>query len=183
MEFDASVLIKRSDDMKLPSEADQQLMTLHCKHCSTILADSLGVCGEVKSMDFIMCLRVTNDVVVSGKMESGHEGKLANCIYSSVKCRNCCSVLGKVVHATPLHMAMIRSIFLLLKANISCYILNSSSMVKATTLTFDLKPLGERMNEVRLQIEAQLDHLMHMRSRLFSSSIASQSDKQGAHAV
>lgn len=40
-------------------------------------------------------------------------------IYSSLKCRSCGSAVGKVIHSAPPHLAMVRSIFLLNKANIS----------------------------------------------------------------
>ncbi|XP_044023392.1 protein Mis18-beta isoform X2 [Siniperca chuatsi] len=109
-------------------------------------------------------------------MESGHKGEMANCIYSSLKCRGCHSAVGKVIHSAPSRLAMARSIFLLYKANISCYILNSSSMVKASTLTFDLKPFRESMNEVRQQFEAQLDQMAHIKSRLADRSVTSELD-------
>ncbi|XP_030575330.1 protein Mis18-beta [Archocentrus centrarchus] len=177
MEFKDNLLIKRTDDVKLLSTAAvrRQQLTLHCQQCSAILADSTGVCGEMKSIDAIMCIRVTSDVVISDKTESGHKGELSNCIYNSLKCSGCHNALGKVIHSAPSHLAVIRSIFLLCKANINCYILNSSSMVKASTLTFDLEPLGESMNEVKKQFQAQLDQMSRMKSRLTDSSVTSKS--------
>ncbi|XP_035529410.1 protein Mis18-beta [Morone saxatilis] len=178
MEFDGSLLIQCTADEKLVSEAEhQQLMTLHCQQCNAVLGDSLGVCGEVKCMDSIMCIRVTNDVVVSDAAESRHKGEMANCIYSSLKCRGCLSSVGRVIHSAPSRLATVRSIFLLYKANISCYILNSSSMVKASTLTFDLKALKESINEVRQQFEAQLDQMSRIKSRLANRSLTSEFDK------
>lgn len=57
MEFDGSLLIESSRDEKLATELDnKQRMTLHCQQCSTILGDSFGICGEIKSMDSILCL-------------------------------------------------------------------------------------------------------------------------------
>ncbi|XP_070777215.1 protein Mis18-beta [Enoplosus armatus] len=158
-------------------EEHQQRTTLHCQQCNTVLGDSLGVCGEIKCMDSIMCLRVTSDVVIGDAIESGRKGEMANCIYSSLKCRGCRSAVGRVIHSAPARLAMARSIFLLYKANISCYILNSSSMVKASTLTFDLKSFRESMNEVRQQFEAQLDQMAHIKSRLADRSVASVLDK------
>ncbi|XP_038584675.1 protein Mis18-beta [Micropterus salmoides] len=178
MEFDESLLIQRTGDGILATEAEHnQRMTLHCQQCNTVLGDSLGVCGEITCMDSIMCLKVTDDVVIGDAMESGHKGEMANCIYSCLKCSGCFCAVGKVIHSAPSHLAMARSIFLLYKANISCYILNSSSMVKASTITFDLKPFGESMNKVRQQFEAQLDHMANIKSRLADRRVNSELDK------
>ncbi|XP_039993785.1 protein Mis18-beta [Xiphias gladius] len=178
MEYDDSLLMQRIDDGKLAAEAVHgQQMTFHCAQCNTVLADSLGVCGEIERMDSIVCLRVTSDVVISDAMESGHKGEMGNCIYSSLKCRGCRCAVGKVIHSAPSCLATIRSLFLLYKANISCYILNSSSMVKASKLTFDLKPLRENMNEMRQHFEEQLDLMSRIKSRLADRSVTCVLDK------
>ncbi|XP_022621830.1 protein Mis18-beta-like [Seriola dumerili] len=178
MEYDESLLMQRFDDFKLITEArHEEQMTLHCARCNTVLGDSFSVCGEIKCMDSIMCLRVTNDVVISDAMESGHTGVMANCIYSSLKCCGCRCAVGRVIHSAPPRLDVTRSLFLLYKANISCYILNNSSMVKASTLTFDMKPLREKMNEVKQQFEAQLDLISRVRSRLSDRSETSELDK------
>ncbi|XP_018537171.1 protein Mis18-beta [Lates calcarifer] len=175
MEYDESLLMQRVDGVKLAKEAEYgQPMTLHCAQCNTVLGDSVGVCGEIQSMDAIMCLRVTSDVVISDAMESGRKGDMVDCIYSSLKCRGCRCAVGKVIHSAPLRLAMIRSLFLLYKANISCYILNTSSMVEASTLTFDLKPLRQNIKEARQQFEAQLDQMSHVKSRLADRSVSSE---------
>ncbi|KAM8737529.1 protein Mis18-beta [Acanthopagrus schlegelii] len=179
MEFDGSILTKCTGDGKLAEEREhtQQQMTLHCQQCNTVLGDSHGVCGEIKCMDSIMCLKVTNDVVISDKMELRHKGEMANCISSSLKCRSCGSAVGKVIHSAPLRLAMIRSIFLLNKANISCYILNSSSMVAASSLSFDKKVLRDIINEVKQQFEEKLDQMTRVKNRLADMSGTSTFDK------
>ncbi|XP_042356052.1 protein Mis18-beta [Plectropomus leopardus] len=173
MEFNESLLIKRIHSDKIANY--QQRMTLHCLQCNTVLGDSLGVCGEITFMDSVVCLRVTDDVVVCDSMDKGRKGEMANCIYSSLKCRSCCCAVGKVIHSAPSRLAVVRSMFLLHKANISCYILNCHSMVKASTLTFDMKPLRENMNKVRQQFEAQLDQMCRIKSRLMDRSVTSES--------
>ncbi|XP_026195276.1 protein Mis18-beta [Anabas testudineus] len=177
MEYDKSILIKRIDDLKVIEEPDKQQMTLHCAQCNRVLGDSVGVCGEIQSMDSIVCSRVTNDVVISDAMVTGHKGELANCIYSSLKCHGCRCAVGKLIHSAPSHLATIRSLFLLSKSNISCYILNSSSMVKASMLTFDLKPLSDSIDEWRQQCEVHLDQMSHIKSKLADRSITSELDK------
>uniref|UniRef100_A0A8C6L384 Mis18 domain-containing protein n=1 Tax=Nothobranchius furzeri TaxID=105023 RepID=A0A8C6L384_NOTFU len=135
MEFDDSVLNKRLNNMVITTDADdRQALTFHCQQCNTVLGDSFSVCGEVERLDSII-----SDLPFS--------------IYSSLTCRTCQRSVGRIVHAAPSHLASVRNIFLLSKENISCYILNSSSMVKASTLSFHLKPLKEKMDEVRAKLE------------------------------
>ncbi|KAI4789245.1 hypothetical protein KUCAC02_035367 [Chaenocephalus aceratus] len=138
MEFNGTLLIACADEM-CAEDGHTQRMTLHCLQCSTVLGDSFSACGEC--VDSIVCLSVTDDVVVSDARKSGHKGEMARCISSSLKCRGCGSA---VVH----------------------YILNRCSMVKASTLTFDMKPLRESMNETQQHFEAQLDRISHIKSRL-----------------
>ncbi|XP_041827459.1 protein Mis18-beta [Melanotaenia boesemani] len=175
MEFEKSILLRRIDDLKMTAAAGH--LTLHCQQCNTVLADSFGICGELKCMESVMCQKVTNDVVVGDKVVSGHTGRLANCIYSHLKCRSCHCVLGKVIYSAPSYLASVRSIFLLHKANISCYILNSCSMVKASTFTFDLKPLKETMSEMKQQFKEQMDEMLHIKSRLADMTVSSELSK------
>ncbi|XP_028251586.1 protein Mis18-beta [Parambassis ranga] len=176
MEFNRCILVKRSTDLNAVKVAEQrQQMTLHCRQCNTILGDSCGICGEI--MDSVMCLRVTDDVIVSDVMQPGHKGELRSCIYSSLKCQACGCAVGKVIHSAPSHLAAVRSIFLLHKANISCYILSSSSVVKASTLSFNLKPLKENIHEVGQQLEVLLETLMLRESRITDTSVNSELSK------
>ncbi|KAM9355706.1 protein Mis18-beta [Pholidichthys leucotaenia] len=179
MEFEQSVLVKREDVAKLLSSETvyKQQMTLHCQQCKSILADSRGVSGELKSLESIMCTKVTDGVIVSKMMTSGNKGEMSNCIYSSLKCRNCHCALGRVLHSTPPRLAVARFFFLLNKANISCYILDSCSMVKALAVSFDVKPLQESLNEMKKEFEAQLDQMCHIKRRLADIRVSSTLDK------
>ncbi|CAJ1074784.1 protein Mis18-beta [Xyrichtys novacula] len=173
MEFDGSVLIKCRRDVKPVTEFETNLkMTLHCQQCITVLGDSFSICGEVKSMNAILCTKVTDDVVISDAKQFKQKGDLSKCIYSSLKCRSCHMVVGKVIHSSPSHLAAIRSIFLLHKSNISCYILNSSSMVKASTFSFDLMGMKDSMSEVKEQFEAQLGQMSRIKRILADRSAA-----------
>ncbi|XP_027857278.1 protein Mis18-beta [Xiphophorus couchianus] len=170
MEFDGDLIVERIDDLKTATPLEH-LMTLHCAQCNAVLADSLGLCGELTCIDSVMCMRVTNDVVVSGALESVHKGEMADCICSNLKCRLCNSVVGKRIHAAPAHLAATRSVFLLSKAKMSCYILDSSSMVKASSLSFELAPLQETVDEARQEVEEQLDLMGHTCSQLADMSM------------
>lgn len=58
MEFDGSVL-SNSVSNKEPGNAEekaQRPMTVHCQHCNTVLGDSVGICGDFKYLDSIICL-------------------------------------------------------------------------------------------------------------------------------
>ncbi|XP_061599723.1 protein Mis18-beta [Cololabis saira] len=176
MEFEGSVLIKREDAVRSVKAADQ-LMTLHCLQCNTILADSLHVCGEIKCLDSVMCTRVTNDVVVGDGIMSGHKGEMADCIYSPLTCRSCQVLVGKRIDSSPSHLASVRQLFLLCKPKISCYVLNSCSMVSASTLSFEVKPVTETTAEVRRQFELQLDRMLRLKSRLAQRGVITKKRK------
>lgn len=58
MEFNGSALI-HSDTNIEPGNVEENShrpMTLHCHQCSSVLADSFGICGDVKYLDSIICL-------------------------------------------------------------------------------------------------------------------------------
>uniref|UniRef100_A0AAQ4NWE3 Protein yippee-like n=1 Tax=Gasterosteus aculeatus aculeatus TaxID=481459 RepID=A0AAQ4NWE3_GASAC len=91
-------------------------MTLHCQQCSAVWGDSFSICGEVRSMDSIVCLSEFISLL-------GCRGwNCTSCltIYSALKCRGCCCAVGKVIHSAPWRLASVRSMFLLHKANTSC---------------------------------------------------------------
>ncbi|XP_004082137.1 protein Mis18-beta [Oryzias latipes] len=172
MEFEKSILNKRSDEAKPGTAADDRhLMTFHCQHCYTVLADSLDVCGELQSLDSVILLKVTDDVVVGDAVMSKDKGEMTNCISSPLKCSHCHLDVGKILHSSPPSLAPVRSLFLLDKSSISCYILNSSSMVKASGLSFDLQPVSERLAEVKQHFEAHLEKMSILKSRLADMSI------------
>lgn len=61
MEFDGSFIVNRIDDIKLTSAAKRmEMMTVHCQKCNTVVADSFGVCGEMKCVDSLMCTSRSN---------------------------------------------------------------------------------------------------------------------------
>lgn len=66
MEFEESVLIQRTHAAKMATEADNnRRFTLHCLQCNTVLGDSLGVCGEIKCMDSIICLSMFTSLSIT----------------------------------------------------------------------------------------------------------------------
>ncbi|XP_077416215.1 protein Mis18-beta [Vanacampus margaritifer] len=161
MEFNKTFLRERDDD----EYGDAELLkrgrwaTLHCKQCNTVLGDSLAVCGELKCLDSIMSCRVSGNVEVSSEMECGYTGQLANCIFSSLLCGDCGCAVGKVVHAAPPRLTAVRSLFLLHKAHVTCYVLDSSSMVNASAMSFEMEPLMKSISEVRQHFELNFEHV------------------------
>ncbi|XP_049596928.1 protein Mis18-beta [Syngnathus scovelli] len=171
MEFNETILLEREDSgVKLFGPG--RWATFHCKQCNTVLGDSLSVCGELTCLGFILCCRVTSCVEVGREMECGHKGELANCIFSSLTCSECGCTVGKVVHAAPPSLAGVRSLFLLQKGLIKCYVLDSRSMVKASAVSFEMKSLMESVKEVRQQLEM---HFEDTKSRLLDVTASSAS--------
>ncbi|CAN9501966.1 unnamed protein product [Ophioblennius macclurei] len=178
MEFNESVLMKREciEDVK-PSEPERQRMSLHCSRCNVVLSDSFFVCGEITSLDCILCLKVTDDVIVSETTKMGRSGDLANCIYSTLKCGSCSSAVGKVVHSAPWRLTSLRSFFLLSKANVDCYVLNSSSAVKSSSFTFDQKSFRENMKETKESFETTMEQMLRLKTRIFERKASRKQSK------
>lgn len=169
MEFNASSMELRTDQVKLLREIDRRWMTFHCEKCNTVFGDGLSVCGEIKSMGCVLLLKVTKDIVVDDKKETEQKGDLAQCIYSFLSCRRCCSYVGRIIHSAPTRLANCRSVFLLHKPNLSCYLLNSSSMVKATSISFEIKPLRESMKEMMQKFEGMQKRMSHLKKEVCKS--------------
>uniref|UniRef100_A0A8C6UUX7 Mis18 domain-containing protein n=1 Tax=Neogobius melanostomus TaxID=47308 RepID=A0A8C6UUX7_9GOBI len=173
MEFNDSTMELRKDQVKELREIDRRWMTFHCEKCNTVFGDGLSVCGEVKSMGCILLLKVTKDIVIDDKKETELKGDLAQCMYSFLLCRCCRSFVGRIIHSSPTRLANCRSMFLLHKPSLCCYLLNSSSMVKATSISFELKPIGESMKEMMREFEGMYKQIIHLKKDVLDRSTIS----------
>lgn len=163
MEFNDSFMEMRTDQVKQLREIDRRWITFHCEKCNTVFGDGLSVCGEIKSMGCILFLKVTKDIVIDDEKETVLKGDLAQCIYSFLSCRCCHSFVGRIIHCAPAKLANCRSMFLLHKPKLNCYLLNSSSMVKATSISFEVKPLRESMTEMMQKFEGMYKRMSHLK--------------------
>lgn len=163
MEFNDSLMELRKDQVKSLREIDRRWMTFHCEKCNTVFGDGLSVCGEIKPMGCITFLKVTQDIIINDKKETAQKGDLAQCIYSFLSCRRCRSLVGRIIHSAPARLANCRSMFLLHKPNLSCYFLNCSSMVKATSISFELKPFRESMKEMMQTFEGMCTRMSRLK--------------------
>lgn len=132
---------------------------LQCMSCNVVLGDSLGICGEVQSLQVIVCLKVSEDVRVSKKMEMSLDGQLAFSTYQALQCAGCQGIVGLILHSTPVHLSDLRNLFLLRKELINCYMLRNSKCVKASKMCFDHRPMHINMKELKQDLEAQLKHI------------------------
>ncbi|XP_041131403.1 protein Mis18-beta-like [Polyodon spathula] len=123
-----------------------------CSHCNTVLGDSVNTCGDDKRLNVIICLKVTNDVVVEDELQFGLQGKVSGCVYKPLRCECCQSVVGMVLHSTARAFTSLRNLFLLHKENISCYILQSRNMVPATEMSFELKTSQMAIKELKQEL-------------------------------
>lgn len=129
---------------------------LQCMTCNTVLGDSLGICGEVQSLQLIVCLKVSEDVRVSKQMEMSLVGHLAFSTYHVIRCGGCQSSVGLVLHSAPQHLSAFRNLFLLRKELINCYMLRNSKYVKASKMCFKHRLMDKSIKELKQDLEAQL---------------------------
>ncbi|XP_076841830.1 protein Mis18-beta [Brachyhypopomus gauderio] len=129
---------------------------LLCARCNLVLCDSLGVCGEATNIKSIVCLKVTKDVNVKEKLEVCMDGPLTFCTYKVIECVGCRRVVGVVLHSTPQHLSSLRSLFLLRKEVLNCYLLKNGTVIKASKISFENRPLKRSITELRDSLKAQL---------------------------
>ncbi|XP_026134086.1 protein Mis18-beta [Carassius auratus] len=129
---------------------------LQCMTCNTVLGDSLGICGEVQSLQSIICLKVTENVSVNKKLEMSLTGHLAFSTYQVLNCAGCQGAVGLVLHSTPEHLSALRNLFCLQKDLINCYILRSDKCVKASKVNFKYRLMDKDIKELKQDLEAQL---------------------------
>ncbi|MCI4376863.1 hypothetical protein PGIGA_G00193360 [Pangasianodon gigas] len=168
-----STQLRDMEDTTEHSVEYEKCSVFHCAHykCNLVLGDSLGACGEVKSLKSIICLKISKDVRVRGKLEMSKEGPLKFCTYKALECCGCRRLVGFVLHSTPRHLSSLRGLFLLLKEAINCYMLKSCIIVKASRLSFEHRLLGRSINEMKQDLEAQLKHVNLLKDMLDDSRL------------
>uniref|UniRef100_A0A8C1THW8 Opa interacting protein 5 n=1 Tax=Cyprinus carpio TaxID=7962 RepID=A0A8C1THW8_CYPCA len=123
---------------------------LQCMTCNTVLGDSLAICGEVRSLQSIICLKVSEDVRVNKKLEMSLNGHLAFSTHQVLYCAGCHGAVGLVLHSTPEHLSALRNLFLLRKELINCYMLRSGACVKASKINFKHRLMDKNIKEVSI---------------------------------
>ncbi|NP_001139092.1 protein Mis18-beta isoform X1 [Danio rerio] len=131
-------------------------IVFQCITCNTVLGDSLGVCGEVESSQSVICLKVTEDVMVNEKHEMCSSGQLASSTYQTLLCTGCHDAVGLVLHSTPKHLSALRNLFLLRKELINCYILRSGTCVKASKINFKHRLMDKNIKKLKEYLETKL---------------------------
>lgn len=131
-------------------------IVFQCITCNTVLGDSLCVCGEVESSQSIICLKVTEDVMVNEKHEMCSSGQLASSTYQTLLCTGCHDAVGLVLHSTPKHLSALRNLFLLRKELINCYILRSGTCVKASKINFKHRLMDKNIKKLKEYLETKL---------------------------
>ncbi|XP_051946644.1 protein Mis18-beta-like [Xyrauchen texanus] len=129
---------------------------LQCITCNTVLGDSLAICGEAQNLQFIICLKVTEDVIVNKKLKMSLDGQLASSTYQGLHCAGCHGCVGLVLHSTPEHLSALRNLFLLRKELINCYMLRSGTCIKASKISFKHRIMDKNIKELKQDLDAQL---------------------------
>ncbi|XP_071238886.1 protein Mis18-beta isoform X2 [Salvelinus alpinus] len=150
-----------TDDKKLENESVNQgivenPVTFHCGQCNTVWADSRGICGEATSINSLICLEVTPDVTINSGREWSPDGLFSACVYNTLQCAGCLCLMGVILYSTPQHLSALRNLFLLKKDKMYCYIFSTGQTVKASTLNFNVTPVGERLRQLIQETESHL---------------------------
>ncbi|XP_018582971.1 protein Mis18-beta [Scleropages formosus] len=144
----------------------RRAVVLYCAVCSAVWSDSLEVCGEHEQLNSIVCLRVTKDVVVKEELEFRLEGRLEGCTYNALHCSGCQCFVGVVLNSTPKHLSALRSLFLLQKENINCYVLKTGAIVKASSVTFKSRNTGTNLDELKQEMDSIAEQMSRIERKL-----------------
>ncbi|KPP74460.1 protein Mis18-beta-like [Scleropages formosus] len=155
----------------------RRAVVLYCAVCSAVWSDSLEVCGEHEQLNSIVCLRVTKDVVVKEELEFRLEGRLegwtSNVLlislystYNALHCSGCQCFVGVVLNSTPKHLSALRSLFLLQKENINCYVLKTGAIVKASSVTFKSRNTGTNLDELKQEMDSIAEQMSRIERKL-----------------
>ncbi|XP_078515744.1 protein Mis18-beta isoform X2 [Lissotriton helveticus] len=125
------------------------LIVFQCKQCYTVLGDSLQMCGQDEKLDCVICLRVTNDVIIEEYLMFDVEGFLAGSSYNPLYCRSCRILLGFCLYSTFRSLAHLRRLFCLSKEKVCCYLLESKKILPASDLNFSLSSLKGKFAELK----------------------------------
>ncbi|KAG8449691.1 hypothetical protein GDO86_016366 [Hymenochirus boettgeri] len=142
-----------------------------CRNCYTVMGDSLGVCGDEKSLGAILCLRVTEDVNVGESIRFCVNDDLKGCAYHPLTCRSCGIGVGFNFYSTSSAYANLRGLFCLRKEHILCYILKSNSMVPGKELYFDFPDLNNDLAQLKTELVQ-----MHLKMKTLSNHLEQDDD-------
>ncbi|XP_069771601.1 protein Mis18-beta [Narcine bancroftii] len=131
-----------------------------CKICHTVVGDSLQCCGSDMMLNVLMCLRLTEDVELDPTTLIGCEGPLSECLYKSLYCRFCRANVGFIPFSTKDLLSHLRGLYCLNKEMLHCYMLQSNSIVDASTLNLKPQHLTQQIGELKRQLVVAYYRLM-----------------------
>ncbi|NXK73161.1 MS18B protein, partial [Amazona guildingii] len=114
-----------------------------CRGCWTVLSDSLQLCEHEERLGFLVCYRVTKDVVWEDSLTIGLEGPLLGSTYNTLTCQSCGLIVGCIIYSASRELAYLRGLFCFSKDSILCYLLKSQVIVEASKMIFPPDTLGE----------------------------------------
>ncbi|NXF77145.1 MS18B protein, partial [Sclerurus mexicanus] len=109
----------------------------HCRECWAVLGDSLQLCSPgTARLGFLVCFKVTADVVWEDSLLVGLEAPLLGCAYNALSCRSCGLAVGFILYSAPSDLASLRGLFCFFKDRILCYLLENQMVVEASKVDF-----------------------------------------------
>ncbi|KAJ1103919.1 hypothetical protein NDU88_001340 [Pleurodeles waltl] len=142
------------------------LLVFQCNQCYAVLGDSLQMCGQDEKLDCVICLRVTNDVIIEEYLMFDVEGSLAGSSYNPLYCRSCRILLGFCLYSTFKSLAHLRRLFCLSKEKVCCYLLESKKTVPASDLDFSLSSLKGKVAELKSSLVEAFCNTQFLTSRM-----------------
>ncbi|NWI97732.1 MS18B protein, partial [Pitta sordida] len=114
----------------------EECAVFHCRGCWTVLGDSLQLCApQGPQLGFLVCFKVTGDVIWEDSLLVGLEGPLLGCAYYALSCRSCGLAVGFILYSAASDLAHLRGLFCFFKDSIVCYLLGNK-IIEASKVDF-----------------------------------------------
>ncbi|XP_023691807.2 protein Mis18-beta [Paramormyrops kingsleyae] len=160
-------------------EADHRnAVVLHCGACYTVLSDTFEVCGEYKKLNSIICARVTKHVTIKEELGFQVQGPLTGCTYNALQCSGCFRCVGIILNSTTKHLSVLRSLCLLQKENISCYSFKTSSVIKASDVSFEPGTIRKSLDKLKQELDGILEHMVVIQRQLKGAKFSQDTTKE-----
>ncbi|XP_071414513.1 protein Mis18-beta [Pithys albifrons albifrons] len=138
----------------------------HCRGCWTVLGDSLQLClPGAPQHGFLVCFKVSSDVIWDDYLFLGLEAPLQGCAYNSLSCRSCGLDVGFILYSANSDLASLRGLFCFFEDKILCYLLETQMVVEASKVDFPAVTIQEQLKEMKdklMELHCRVDLLAKM---------------------